>query len=61
MAAKNCMAVGDKLGRFFYASAARLAVLKFVHYMNASADVLALASIEVPVDGIPAGGCIVVK
>jgi hypothetical protein len=40
---------------------ARLAVLKFVNYMNASADVLALASIEVPVDGIPDGGCIVVK
>lgn len=47
--------------RFVYASVARLAVLKFVHYMNASADVLALASIEVPVDGIPEGGCVVVK
>ncbi len=34
--------------RFVYASMARLAVIKFVHYMNASADVLALASIEVP-------------
>ena len=33
--------------RFVYASMARLAVIKFVHYMNASADVLALASIEV--------------
>lgn len=47
--------------KFFYASLARLTVLKFVHYMNASADVLALASIEVPVGGIPEGGCIVVK
>ena len=47
--------------RFVYASVARLAVLKFVNYMNASADVLALASIEVPVDGIPDGGCVVVK
>jgi hypothetical protein len=47
--------------KFFYASLARLTVLKFVHYMNASADVLALASIEVPIGGIPEGGCIVVK
>jgi len=47
--------------RFVYASLARLAVIKFVNYMNASADVLALASIEVPIDGIPEGGCIVVK
>jgi ubiquinol-cytochrome c reductase iron-sulfur subunit len=47
--------------RFVYASMARLAVIKFVHYMNASADVLALASIEVPVENIPSGGCIVVK
>jgi hypothetical protein len=47
--------------RFVYASVARLAVLKFVNYMNASADVLALASIEVPINGIPDGGCIVVK
>lgn len=47
--------------RFVYASVARLAVLKFVNYMNASADVLALASIEVPIAGIPDGGCIVVK
>jgi len=47
--------------RFVYASVARLAVLKFVNYMNASADVLALASIEVPISGIPDGGCIVVK
>mmetsp|Transcript_63410 Transcript_63410/g.169598 ORF Transcript_63410/g.169598 Transcript_63410/m.169598 type:complete len:258 (+) Transcript_63410:55-828(+) len=47
--------------RFVYASMARLAVIKFVHYMNASADVLALASIEVPIENIPSGGCIVVK
>jgi len=47
--------------RFVYASIARLTVLKFVNSMNASADVLALASIEVPVAGIPEGGCIVVK
>jgi hypothetical protein len=47
--------------RFVYASFARLAVIKFVHYMNASADVLALASIEVPITNIPPGGCIVVK
>ena len=44
-----------------YASVARLAVLKFVHYMNASADVLALASVEVPINNIPEGGCIVIK
>lgn len=31
------------MSRFVYASVARLAVLKFVNYMNASADVLALA------------------
>ena len=49
------------MSRFVYASVARLAVLKFVNYMNASADVLALASIEVPINGIPDGGCIVVK
>jgi len=47
--------------RFVYASIARLTVIKFVHYMNASADVLALASIEVPINNIPEGGCIVVK
>jgi len=47
--------------RFVYASVARLAVLKFVNYMNASADVLALASVEVPINGIPEGGCIVIK
>jgi len=47
--------------KFVYASIARLAVLKFVNFMNASADVLALASIEVPIEGIPDGGCIVVK
>jgi ubiquinol-cytochrome c reductase iron-sulfur subunit len=44
-----------------YASVARLAVLKFVNYMNASADVLALASVEVPINGIPEGGCVVIK
>jgi len=47
--------------KFVYASIARLAVLKLVNFMNASADVLALASIEVPIGGIPDGGCIVVK
>jgi len=47
--------------RFVYASLARVTVIKFVHYMNASADVLALASIEVPIENIPSGGCIIVK
>lgn len=47
--------------RFIYASAARLALIKFVSSMSASADVLALASAEFDIDGIPSGSTITVK
>jgi len=47
--------------KFIYASAARLAVLKLLDTMNASQDVLALASLEVNIDGISAGSSITVK
>ena len=40
-------------GRFIYASAIRLTVLKFVMSMSASKDVLALASLEVDLGSIP--------
>ena len=47
--------------KFIYASAARLAVLKLLDTMNASADVLALASLEVNLNGIEPGSAITVK
>jgi len=47
--------------KFVYASAARLAVLKLLDTMNASQDVLALASLEVNLDGIDVGSSITVK
>ena len=47
--------------KFVYASAARLAVLKLLDTMNASQDVLALASLEVNLDGIAPGSAITVK
>ncbi len=47
--------------RFMYASAARLAVVRFVAAMSASADVLALSSIEVPVQNISEGTTLTVK
>jgi ubiquinol-cytochrome c reductase iron-sulfur subunit len=48
-------------GRFIYASALRLAVLKFVLSMTASADVLAMASLEVDLAKIAPGQTITVK
>mmetsp|Transcript_11539 Transcript_11539/g.40127 ORF Transcript_11539/g.40127 Transcript_11539/m.40127 type:complete len:262 (-) Transcript_11539:400-1185(-) len=48
-------------GRFIYASAIRLAVLKFILSMQASKDVLALASLEVDVSKIDVGNTITVK
>lgn len=47
--------------RFVYASAARLALIKFVSSMSASADVLALASAEFDCDGIAMGTTLTVK
>lgn len=47
--------------RFIYASAARLALIKFVSTMSASADVLALASVEVELGKIPEGASQVLK
>lgn len=47
--------------RFVYASAARLAVVKFVATMSASADVLALASAEFDIGGIAEGTTLTVK
>lgn len=48
-------------GRFVYASAARLAVLKVVSTMSASADVLALASLEVDLSAVDEGTTVTVK
>jgi len=48
-------------GRFIYASTARLALIKFVASMSASADVLALASAEFDTSGIPEGTTLTVK
>lgn len=48
-------------GRFLYASTARLALIKFVASMSASADVLALASAEFDTSGIPEGTTLTVK
>lgn len=48
-------------GRFIYASTARLALIKFVASMSASADVLALASAEFDISGIPEGSTLTVK
>lgn len=47
--------------RFIYASTARLALIKFVASMSASADVLALASAEFDISGIPLGSTMTVK
>lgn len=47
--------------RFVYASAVRLALVKFVASMQPSADVLALASAEFNLDGIMEGTTITVK
>eukprot|EP00695_Tsukubamonas_globosa_P000942 TRINITY_DN188_c0_g1_i2.p2 TRINITY_DN188_c0_g1~~TRINITY_DN188_c0_g1_i2.p2 ORF type:complete len:201 (+),score=81.22 TRINITY_DN188_c0_g1_i2:155-757(+) len=47
--------------RFVYTAAVRLIVLKFIHSMSASADVLALASAEVDLSNIAEGTAITVK
>merc|ERR1719409_2711224 len=44
-----------------YASALRLAVLKFLMSMSASADVLALASLEVDLSKVESGSTVTVK
>lgn len=48
-------------GRFIYASALRLLLLKFVLSMSASKDVLALASLEVDLANIEPGQTVTVK
>lgn len=48
-------------GRMIYASALRLAVLKFLLSMSASADVLALASLEVDLSKVELGSTVTVK
>eukprot|EP01035_Chromulina_nebulosa_P019985 gene19985-25955_t len=47
--------------RFVYATATRLALIKFVSTMSASADVLALASAEFNTSGIAEGSTLTVK
>lgn len=47
--------------RFLYASAARLAVINTVATLSASADVLALAAVEVDLSSIAAGQTVTVK
>jgi len=47
--------------RFAYASVARVAIVKFVSSMSASADVLALASAEFELDNVLPGSTITVK
>jgi len=47
--------------RFAYASFARIAVVKFVSSMSATADVLALASAEFDLSEVPLGSTITVK
>lgn len=48
-------------GRMIYASALRLAVLKFLLSMSATADVLALASLEVDLAKVEQGSTVTVK
>lgn len=48
-------------GRFLYASAARLAVLKIVMSMSAAADTMALSSLEVDLSGVEEGTTLTVK
>lgn len=47
--------------RMIYATMARVAVLKFISTMSASADVLALSSSEVDVSAIPVGESMTIK
>ena len=46
---------------FIYASFGRLAVMKFVSYLSASADVMAVASMEVDISAISEGSATTVK
>lgn len=46
---------------FMYASFGRLAVMKFVSYLSATADVMALASMEVDISGVQEGMATTVK
>jgi ubiquinol-cytochrome c reductase iron-sulfur subunit len=48
-------------GRFIYASAARLLVLKFILSMTATKDVLAMANLEVDLSKVPVGQTMTVK
>lgn len=48
-------------GRFIYASAIRLAVLKFILSMTATKDVLAMANLEVDLSHIEPGQTVTVK
>eukprot|EP00761_Pharyngomonas_kirbyi_P011684 gb/GECH01011710.1/.p1 GENE.gb/GECH01011710.1/~~gb/GECH01011710.1/.p1 ORF type:complete len:322 (+),score=54.75 gb/GECH01011710.1/:1-966(+) len=48
-------------GRFVMATAARLAVLRFLYSLSASADVLALASTEYDVGAIPEGKTVTIQ
>lgn len=48
-------------GRFVYASIGRAIVLKFILSMTATADVLALASLEVDISAIDVGNTVTVK
>jgi ubiquinol-cytochrome c reductase iron-sulfur subunit len=48
-------------GRFLYATTARLALLRFVSSMSASADVLALASMEMDLSPVDEGTTVTVK
>jgi len=48
-------------GRFIYASAIRLVVLRFILSMTATADVLALASVEVDIGAVAEGSTVTIK
>jgi len=47
--------------RLLYATSARLAVIGLVSTLSASADVLAMSSVEVDLDSIPEGALVTVK
>jgi ubiquinol-cytochrome c reductase iron-sulfur subunit len=47
--------------KFLYASMGRMAVMKLVHSLSASADVLALSSVEVDISAVQEGAAITVK
>ena len=56
---RTYMALGA--GKAMYVSAARLTVMKFIASLSASADVLALGSIEIDTNTIPEGQSLVTK